>query len=177
MAIDMKEIIAAGAGRLLLDKKVKKLTVKDIVEECNISRQTFYYHFEDIPGLLKWKLETEFDKMLQECMAQDDLERGMHYVFSVVINMQPHVERGLQTNYGEDFEKLLKEFAYRFFRQLIEEKELYKGHSLFEKELIIRYHCNAMAGIGREWTNEDTQNMEEIVHFLYSLVMGEVHSI
>lgn len=57
MAIDMKEEIAEAARRLLMDKKVKKLTVKDIVEECHITRQAFYYHFEDIPDMLKWMLE------------------------------------------------------------------------------------------------------------------------
>ena len=54
MAIDMKRVIAEAAMTLLVDKKVKKLTVKDIVEECHITRQSFYYHFEDIPNLLQW---------------------------------------------------------------------------------------------------------------------------
>lgn len=44
MAIDMKKTIAEAASNLLFEKKVKKLTVKDIVEECHITRQAFYYH-------------------------------------------------------------------------------------------------------------------------------------
>jgi len=52
MAIDMKKTIAEAASNLLFEKKVKKLTVKDIVEECHITRQAFYYHFEDIPDPL-----------------------------------------------------------------------------------------------------------------------------
>ena len=34
--MDMKEIIVVAARKLILEKKVKKLTVKDIVEECQI---------------------------------------------------------------------------------------------------------------------------------------------
>ena len=45
MAIDMKEEIVEAARRLLMDKKVKKLTVKDIVEECHITRQAFLLSF------------------------------------------------------------------------------------------------------------------------------------
>ena len=63
MAVDTKELIAEAVKRLLMQKKVKKLTVKDIVDECSITRQTFYYHFEDIPDLLKWVLERGTDKM------------------------------------------------------------------------------------------------------------------
>ena len=51
--MDMKEIIAEAARKLILEKKVKKLTVKDIVEECQITRQAFYYHFEGIPDLIQ----------------------------------------------------------------------------------------------------------------------------
>ena len=53
----MKETIAQGALSLLLDDKVKKLTVKDIVDKCRITRQTFYYHFADITELFRWILE------------------------------------------------------------------------------------------------------------------------
>ena len=64
MAIDMKETIAKATVTLLLDKHVKKLTVKNIVEECHITRQTFYYHFEDSPDLLNWMLEKGMDHSL-----------------------------------------------------------------------------------------------------------------
>ena len=50
MPLDMKDNIAEAARRLLMENNVKKLTVKDIVEECQITRQTFYYHFRDIPA-------------------------------------------------------------------------------------------------------------------------------
>ena len=36
MAADMKETIALAARTLLFEKRVKKLTVKDIVEECQM---------------------------------------------------------------------------------------------------------------------------------------------
>ena len=54
MPIDMKGTIAQAAMTLLTEKYVKKLTVKDIVEECHITRQTFYYHFADIPEMFRW---------------------------------------------------------------------------------------------------------------------------
>ena len=53
----MKVEIAEAARKLLMEKKVKKLTVKDIVDECHITRQAFYYHFEDIPDMFRWVLE------------------------------------------------------------------------------------------------------------------------
>ena len=64
MAADMKQTIAQAAKTLLMEKNVKKLTVKDIVEECQITRQAFYYHFEDIPDLFRWMLERDTERTM-----------------------------------------------------------------------------------------------------------------
>lgn len=39
--------------KLLNDKPLHQITVKDIVEDCGVNRNTFYYHFTDIPTLLQ----------------------------------------------------------------------------------------------------------------------------
>ena len=38
--------------KLLETKSIAKITVRDIVEDCGINRNTFYYHFDSIPALL-----------------------------------------------------------------------------------------------------------------------------
>ena len=87
MAIDMKKTIAEAASNLLFEKKVKKLTVKDIVEECHITRQAFYYHFEDIPDLIQWVLYQEMEIVLEECIAKKDLEKGLRHFFEIAIQL------------------------------------------------------------------------------------------
>ena len=65
----MKQTIAQAAKILLMEKNVKKLTVKDIVEECQITRQAFYYHFEDIPDLFRWMLERDTERTMLEAQS------------------------------------------------------------------------------------------------------------
>lgn len=78
----MKELIAEAARTLLTDHHVKKLTVKDIVEQCHITRQAFYYHFEDIPGLFRWMIERETDRMLQKVLSHENAEDGLRCFLS-----------------------------------------------------------------------------------------------
>lgn len=37
--------------KLLNQRPLTQITVKDIVEDCGINRNSFYYHFEDLPAL------------------------------------------------------------------------------------------------------------------------------
>ena len=66
-----KKTIAASLKKFMEKKPLSKITVSEIVADCQINRKTFYYHFENIQDLLKWMLEQEehYSKMLhQACM-------------------------------------------------------------------------------------------------------------
>ena len=39
--------------RLLEERPLREITVKEVVRECGVNRNTFYYHFKDIPALLE----------------------------------------------------------------------------------------------------------------------------
>ena len=100
--MDMKEIITEAARKLVLEKKVKKLTVKDIVEECQITRQAFYYHFEGIPDLIQWSIKQGTRRLLEACKEQGGAEAALKYLFVFAINAIPEVRKGIESNYGKD---------------------------------------------------------------------------
>lgn len=90
----MKETIAQAAKTLLMEKGVKKLTVKDIVGECQITRQAFYYHFEDIPALFRWMFERDTERTMLEAKALDNGEARLRYLFVMALNALPYVKKG-----------------------------------------------------------------------------------
>lgn len=47
-------IFAESLKKLLKKKGLDHITIKDIVEDCGVSRQTFYYHFNDIYQIVEW---------------------------------------------------------------------------------------------------------------------------
>ena len=166
----MKETIADAARRLLTEKNVKKLTVKDIVEECQITRQAFYYHFEDIPALFRWILEKETEQMILDTQMTGDAQEGLRRFFLMAVNASPYVRKGMQSNYRDELEMLVTQYAYHFFERVIEEQDLYRSRTRSEVKLILRYHSHAIMGLLREWTDEDSKNLDEIVHLVYLLM-------
>ena len=174
MPVDMKGAIAEAAMTLLMEKNKKKLTVKDIVDECQITRQAFYYHFEDIPELFRWIMERDTERLLKDSQSLDDLEQRIRYFFLEAINALPYLKRSMQSNYRDELESLLTQNVYNLFEHVIEEGNLYRNKTRMEVKLIMRYHCQAVLGVLREWTDEDTKNLDMIVHQVYLLMTGKV---
>ena len=48
-----KKAIIEAFIRLASKKPLEKITVRDIVDDCGINRNTFYYHFQDIFAVLE----------------------------------------------------------------------------------------------------------------------------
>lgn len=172
--MDMKEIIAEAARKLILEKKVKKLTVKGIVEECQITRQAFYYYFEGIPDLIQWSMKQGTKRLLEESREQGGPEAALKYLFVFAINAMPEVRKGIESNYGKELEQTLVQGAYELFQSIVEEENLYQNYSRQELKLILRYHSRAILGLLQDWTPEDTKNLDVIVHEVYLLVMGKI---
>lgn len=58
-------------------KPVDKITVKDIVERCGVNRNSFYYHFEDLPHLIQVAVEESLSRSLEEAAHEGSLAEGM----------------------------------------------------------------------------------------------------
>ncbi|MFR8033379.1 MAG: TetR/AcrR family transcriptional regulator [Lachnospiraceae bacterium] len=152
---------------------MEKLTVKDIVEECHITRQTFYYHFEDIPALIQWVLDRSTEKMLKEIQQQDNVEDKLRYFFLTVLDAAPYIKKGMSGSYRDELDRLITQNVYYFFEQAYEKENLYSPYNRKQLRFILRYHTQAILGVLREWTEEDTKNLDEIVHLVSLLIKGD----
>ena len=81
LAPSTKLALSNSLKRLLQKKFLDDITVKEIVEDCEVNRQTFYYHFQDIYDLLHWFLEHETAQVLDACPTwQDALMASFRYI-------------------------------------------------------------------------------------------------
>ena len=62
----MKYKLANGMKELLVHTPVDKITVKQIVDQCDVTRPTFYRHFKDKYDLINWY----FDVLAQMSFKQ-----------------------------------------------------------------------------------------------------------
>ncbi len=60
---------------LLNERPLKQITVKDIVDTCGINRNTFYYHFADIPTLLQEIITEDAENIIETYPTLDSVEQ------------------------------------------------------------------------------------------------------
>ena len=109
MPMDMKEMIARAAAELMMDGNTRKLTVTDIVDKCQITRQTFYYHFDGIPQMIEWIFQKRLDQLIDETWTMDDPEAGIRSFFIMALNAAPYISRSMQSNYRDELDRLIAE--------------------------------------------------------------------
>ena len=60
-----KAQLREGLARLMLQKSIKEITVKELVDEVDINRSTFYLHYTDIYQMLQQIEEDALEEITQ----------------------------------------------------------------------------------------------------------------
>lgn len=85
MASFTRKAIMDSCIRLLEERSVDRITVKDIVEDCGINRNTFYYHFEDLPSLIMEIIREDADRIMHDDTQPDSFRACMENAISFVL--------------------------------------------------------------------------------------------
>lgn len=107
MPANMKMTIAATFLEMVKRKGIDKITVKEIIDECRISRQTFYYHFQDIMEVIEWTVEQSIRQMLERSLEAKNLREALDILITCTRENRVLIRRLLDSQKREEIEKLL----------------------------------------------------------------------
>ncbi len=77
MPKDMKLAISEAFLEMIRHGNVDKITVKSLIEECHVSRQTFYYHFQDILDVMEWSIQRETERLVEKSLKVGDIHSAL----------------------------------------------------------------------------------------------------
>ncbi len=60
--------------KLLNERPISQITVRDVVEDCGINRNSFYYHYQDLQALVVEILQENTDRILAEGLREQSVE-------------------------------------------------------------------------------------------------------
>lgn len=71
-----KQALVDSFLRIAARKPVEKITVRDIVDDCGLNRNTFYYYFSDIYALIAELLSSETERAIGRSREEGTLAGG-----------------------------------------------------------------------------------------------------
>ena len=99
---------------MLKDRTLDDITVKDLTERCGISRQAFYYHFQDLYAVVDWALQEELELLGRE----EDLESARAKVVEQMLRNRPVV-----LNLYRSFERsYVEHYLHKWAMPIVEQK-------------------------------------------------------
>lgn len=80
-----KQAIRNSFMKLLDERPVSQITIKDIVEDCGINRNSFYYHYQDMPSMIEEIILEEMNEIIGRHPTVDSLEEGLEVAASFIV--------------------------------------------------------------------------------------------
>ena len=180
ISLQTKRTFAASLKRIMGKKPFSKITVSEIIQDCNMNRKTFFYLFEDIYALLHWMLQEEAIEVVRNFDLLVDYEDAIIFVVDYIEN-NDHILNCALDSIGLDE---MKRFLYADFigagESLISSAEEKFAVTLDPpyKRFLTEFFTEALAGIFVDWLkNHRRQDRDEIVRYLSVTVRRSLEGI
>lgn len=146
-----KDAIKKSFMKLLNAKQVNKITVKEIVEDCGINRNSFYYHFDDIPSLIEEILNEQADALVQVSGKDASIYTSILTAMDFALQNKTAMMHLYNSANKDMFERYLNRVANRtiteYFDSYFSSENLDDG----DKQAIVMYYKSLLIGFVIEW--------------------------
>lgn len=168
-----KNAIIDAFWLLLEEKPYNKITVKDIVERCDINRNTFYYHFHAIPELLETTIKSDVDHIIRSYARSGAPLESITYFIEHRNNRRKAILHIYRSVFREYFINELDRLALYIVDQYINTVITDYSLPLEDKTLLTRFYKCMFTGICIDWLNNGMQyDMSQYIARIDTLFHG-----
>ena len=165
LSLITKKRIAKSFKKLLSKQSFEKISVRQIMEDAGIRRQTFYNHFLDKYELLEWIFQTELREQvtdnLEYISGYQLLQELLHY-FSVNKNFYAQLFDIVDQN---DFSSYFQTYCQQLVTKLVREYHFF-----------IHYHSQALANAIKHLLDLSEQDYEQQAQLLTQLIKTAIEN-
>lgn len=171
MANFTKQAIKASFMKLLNEQPLNKISVRDIVEDCGINRNSFYYHFQDIPSLLGEIIAEETETLIREYPTISTLDECCYAALRFAQeNKQAvrHIYHSMSRDVFTQYALRTCEYVVRSYIATAFPDERLQGQ---DKEIVIRFLKCSLFGMCIDWIEQGmTDSAYDVLHRMLELV-------
>lgn len=167
----MKQEIADTLTDLLRTTPLENITVKDIASRCGVSRQAFYYYFDDIYDVLEWVFVQETERALNEHSAIDNWQEGYVRMLRWAQANKALVRNTYQSVRREYVEYFMNRVLFQYLMQVVSTEAVGMRVTQEQQEFIAQFYTLALNAFSLEWIRNNMKEPPEQVVAKVSLLL------
>lgn len=173
MANFTEQAIKNSFIKLLNEKPLSKISVRDIVEDCGINRNSFYYHFQDIPALIEEIITQLFNSLLEKHPTVSSLGDLFEEVSAYTLNNKKALLHIYNSVSRDLFEKYLLKFCDYAVTAYVDTAFRDKTVAEADRTVIIRFVKCEVFGAYLEWLDRGlSEDSVQEIHRMLTLCHG-----
>ena len=176
-----KHQLADALKTLMTQKAMDKITISELTMLCQIRRQSFYYHFEDIYDLLRWMIQNEAINLLQQQEGALLWKEGLLQLFRYLEENKSVYLCALRSVGGDHIRRFFEADIYAIIHRTIEQLSEDIGirsnlNSFVDVEMLTHFYVVALAGIIESWLlGEIDRTPEELIQFADIILNDQIN--
>jgi probable dihydroxyacetone kinase regulator len=169
-----KLALANSLKGLMAKKAFSKIGVSDIVNDCGLTRQAFYYHFKDKYDLMNWIYYTETARFMSSYNKVEHWMDGLKDLCNYMRQNKTFYINALNTTGQNSFQEYLHDYLRDISIAVIENIK----NTEFEEEkwgFIAEFISTAFVGLIVRWANNGMkEEPAEYITKMRSLFDGSI---
>ena len=170
MPKDMKKIIAETMIKMIKKKGSEKITVTALIEECHISRQTFYYHFKDLMDVLEWSVCKGTEHIVAESLKADDMKSALEIFISFssdrFIELSKLMDSGKRAELGE----LITDAVEGYLLEVLKKNMPEISVNYSDMKTLLRFNAFGLAGTLLDFCKNLQTDREKLAEQLEKMI-------
>lgn len=153
-----KRAIKESFWKLLNEQPLTQISVRKIVEECGINRNSFYYHFQDIPSLIEEIVMDASNALIQQHPSITSIDEGVEAAFRFTLDNKKailHICNSVNRNIYEQYLMRICEYVVTTYFDTVFEKDIV---SKSNRDIMILFTKCELFGLSIDWINTGMQD-------------------
>ena len=178
MTIVIKRVLASTLKEIAEKKSLSKITINDLTQACDVSRQTFYNNFKDIYDLVEWIYLKEVVTPIERGKIYNKWQDALTSIFQYISENHVFVLNTYRS-FGKGFlEKVLRQEIELFLSNQVFKKIEVTKEEAKQVEFSYSFYTYALVGVGLDWIEKQMpESVEELVERIERVMLGEIISL
>lgn len=158
-----KNLIKQEFIKLLNKKSLHNITVTEIAKQCKIERKTFYYHYENLPQLVKEIFDEELEDVIKEFNETLSWEESFISAEKFILENKKVVKHMYESDYKVELEKYIFSISGEIMRKYVRRVAKDTKAQEIDIKLIAYFYQCALSSSLVEWVATDMKTDPKLV--------------